>query len=81
MQSHSVESSTLTAIAYDSNNELLKLQFHDGSIYSYSRVPVELYDALVSAPSKGKYFNSKIRGQFAYQSSGNADRAVRSSTA
>jgi hypothetical protein len=67
MQSHSVESSTLTAIAYDHNNEALQLQFRDGSIYSYSRVPADIYEALLIAPSKGKYFNSRIRGQFAHQ--------------
>jgi hypothetical protein len=56
-------------IAYDSRNAVLHLQFRDGSIYSYSRVPVEIYGALLSAPSKGDYFNSKIRGRFAHNRS------------
>jgi hypothetical protein len=70
MKLHSVESSTLTTVAYDSNLETLQLQFRDGSIYSYSRIPAKIYEALLSAPSKGTYFNSNIRGKFAHQRSG-----------
>lgn len=69
MQSRSVESSTLTAVAYDNYNQMLQLRFRDGSIYSYSRVPADIYEALLIAPSKGKYFNSRIRGRFAHQRS------------
>jgi hypothetical protein len=68
-QYHSIESSTLTMIAYDSDHQVLWLQFRDGNIYSYCGIPPEIYDALLSAPSKGRYFNSKIRGQFAHQHS------------
>jgi hypothetical protein len=70
MKVHSVESSTLTTVAYDSNLETLQLQFRDGSIYTYSRIPAEIYAALLGAPSKGTYFNSNIRGKFAHQRSG-----------
>jgi hypothetical protein len=69
---HAVASSTLTTITYDSRQEVLQLQFRDGSLYSYAGIPKAIYDALLRAPSKGQYFNSKIRGQFAHQRSGDA---------
>jgi hypothetical protein len=65
----------LTTIAYDSNNEAPQLRFRDGSICCYSGIPAEIFYALLGAPSKGKYFNSQIRDQFAHQRIGD-DRTL-----
>jgi hypothetical protein len=66
MKPTAVESTTLAAVAYDADRELLQLEFRDRTVYQYFEVPVDVYKALLRAPSKGYYFNRAIRGQFAY---------------
>jgi len=57
-----VKSSNLKAIGYKS--EIMEVEFLSGSVYEYSEVPQEKYDDLMSAPSKGKYYNQHIKGEF-----------------
>lgn len=64
-----VESTTLAALAYDEAGQILQLEFRRGTIYRYFGVPAPVYEALVAAPSKGKYFNRAIRGNFRYSRS------------
>ena len=66
MQPTAVESTTLATVAYDAGGQLLQLEFRNRAIYQYFGVPAEVHDALLHAPSKGKYFNRAIRGQFPY---------------
>jgi len=61
-----VESSTLAAIAYDDAHEILPLEFHSRAIYRYFEVPAPVYEGLLLAPSKGRFFNRAIRGSFPY---------------
>lgn len=62
-----VQSSNLMNVNYDEEDQTLRIQFHDGAIYAYSSVPGAVFDALLAAPSKGKYFRSFIRDQFTYK--------------
>jgi len=39
----------------------LEVAFLSGSLYQYAGVPVSVFDALMKAPSKGKYFWANIR--------------------
>ena len=59
-----VESATLAAIGYDDTRKILQLEFRSHAVYRYFGVPGSVYEALVSAPSKGRYFNGAIRGHF-----------------
>ena len=59
-----VESTTLVAIGYDDTREFLELKFRSHAVYRYFGVPGSVYEALVAAPSKGRYFNEAIRGRF-----------------
>jgi len=61
-----VESTTLTALAYDEVLEILQLEFRSRAIYRYFGVPAPVDEALLGAPSKGTYFNRMIRGNFRY---------------
>ena len=61
-----VESSTLRTIGYDTDRELLQLEFHNHTMYQYFHVPAEIHEGLLQAPSKGAYFNRFIRKKFAY---------------
>jgi len=67
MRVATVESTTLTTVAYDETRELLQLEFCSRAVYQYFGVPREVHKALLDAPSKGKYFNRAIRGQFPYR--------------
>ena len=40
---------------------LMEIQFNSGTLYQYLNVPKEIYDGLLAAPSKGKYFWQYIR--------------------
>ncbi|MCL5744217.1 MAG: KTSC domain-containing protein [Acidobacteria bacterium] len=62
-----VESTTLATVAYDQARELLQLEFCSRAIYQYFGVPAAVHAALLSARSKGSYFNQTIRGRFSYR--------------
>lgn len=61
-----VESSTLLTVAYDETYRLLQLEFCSRTVYLYFGVSPAVHQALLDAPSKGKYFNRAIRGRFPY---------------
>jgi KTSC domain-containing protein len=67
MRFATVESTTLSTVAYDEARELLQLGFCSGAVYQYFGVPVAVHQALLDAPSKGGYFNHAIRGRFPYR--------------
>ena len=59
-----VESSAIKAVEYHAASRTLLVHFRDGPIYQYAEVPVTVYEGLLSAESKGEYFNRFTRGQF-----------------
>jgi hypothetical protein len=61
-----VESTTLSTIAYDDARNRLQLEFCSGAIYPYFDVPAAVHADLLRATSKGTYFHRMIRGRFAY---------------
>lgn len=66
MQVTVVQSTTLATVVYDEGRELLQLEFLNRAIYQYFGVPRAVHQALLSAPSKGRYFNRAIRGWFPF---------------
>jgi hypothetical protein len=62
-----VESTTLATVTYDNARKVLQLEFHSRAIYQYFGVPAQVHEALLSASSKGIYFNRVIRGRFPYR--------------
>lgn len=61
-----VVSSHLSNVAYDHATEELRVQFLDNSIYAYRGVPEDVFDGLLNAGSKGRYFRDQIRGSYPY---------------
>jgi hypothetical protein len=59
-----LESSVLAAVAYAPAE--LWAEFTTGEIYRYSNVPLSVYEDLLSAESKGRYFNARIRDNFPF---------------
>ncbi len=58
------QSVAIKSFDYDGQQQILKIEFKNGSIYKYFDVPESIYEELKIAPSVGKYFNSKIREKF-----------------
>jgi hypothetical protein len=53
-----VRSSNLRSVGYFPEEDILEIEFQNGRIYQYFRVPPEVYDELMRARSHGKYFDS-----------------------
>jgi KTSC domain len=62
-----VQSKMLTAVAYNLGWQQLYLKFRSGEIYCYRGVPVEQYQDLLAADSKGKYFRVRILNRYPHQ--------------
>lgn len=64
-----VNSSHLRGVGYDYILNGLVIDFHTrdyDNVYFYTGVPESVYDALLAAPSKGKFFWDNIRFQYDY---------------
>jgi hypothetical protein len=61
-----VDSSNIEQIGYDSDSMELHIIFKDGALYVYANVPVQIYEELLSAPSKGSYLNREVKGVYEY---------------
>jgi hypothetical protein len=61
MQRIPVISSCLRSVGFDESSVTLEIEFIDGGIYQYSRVPDKVHASLMSAASKGSYFDRNIR--------------------
>ena len=59
-------SSALVALFYDPVREQLRIRFRTGELYLYYRVPEIIVQTLIRSRSHGQYFNSAIRGCFAF---------------
>lgn len=66
MLATAVASTTIAAVDYDPATQTLWLEFRSRALYRYCDVPLAIYQALMTAPSKGAYFNRHIRGWFEY---------------
>lgn len=61
MERTPVKSSNLHSVGYDSSNQILEIEFNSGGIYQYSQVPEDIYNSLMNADSKGRYFIQNIK--------------------
>lgn len=68
-----VSSSVLASVGYSKHLHALEVEFKTGAIYRYLEVPKQVYDELMSAPSKAAYYDAKVRHQY-------SSRHVRPST-
>jgi len=67
MNRQPVQSSNIRAIGYDPATRTLEIEFHSGGIYQYFDVPESVHSGLLAAPSKGSYFNERIKDRYRYQ--------------
>ena len=57
-----VSSSAIAAVGFDGST--LRVAFHNGGVYDHPHVPYSVYAGLMSASSKGAYYNRHIRGKY-----------------
>lgn len=64
MRRERIASSVIYAVGYDEQEKILEVEFGLGRVYRFAKVPRKEYEALLSAPSAGTYFNTVIRKRF-----------------
>ncbi|MDT0650831.1 KTSC domain-containing protein [Autumnicola edwardsiae] len=62
-----VDSSNIAAVGYDKEAHILEIEFHHGAVYQYVDVPENVYEKLMSSPSKGVYVAHEIKEKYNYQ--------------
>jgi len=78
MRVATVESTTLATVGYDENLKRLQLEFCSRAVYLYFGVPASVYEALLNASSKGRYFNGTIRGRYPFRQIPRSSRVLQS---
>jgi hypothetical protein len=63
---HAIDSSLIRRVTYGTD-ATLTVHLHQGAVYRYFTVPRTVVEALLTAASKGAYFNRHIRDGFPYQ--------------
>jgi len=64
MEMHSVNSRAISAIGYDKETRRMKITFKQGKTYDFCGVPEHIFQGLLSASSKGTYYNDHIRDRY-----------------
>ncbi len=64
IEMHEVDSSNIESVGYQSSSEELHVRFRSGRTYAYTGVPENVFLELLSAPSKGSYFNRVIKPSY-----------------
>jgi hypothetical protein len=62
MNRRAVASSNIESVGYE--NSTLEIAFVDGGIYQYLGVALSVYQGLMSASSKGRYFHHFIKDRY-----------------
>jgi KTSC domain-containing protein len=62
-----VQSSSLASIGHRAEDNVLVIEFRNGSLYRYLDVPADAYEELLRAESKGTHFNRFVRTRFAHE--------------
>jgi hypothetical protein len=61
-----VLSSNIKSVGYNSNHMELDVEFTSGNVYRYYKVPIDIYNGLMTAPSHGVYLNREIKNKFPF---------------
>lgn len=59
-----VRSSAIRAVGYDPINLRMRILFAQGHTYNFCRVPAQVYNGLMRAPSMGSYYNNFIKDRY-----------------
>jgi hypothetical protein len=59
-----IESTALATIGYSRRLSALEIEFRNGAIYRYLDVAPEVYEALLNANSKARFYDENIRRKY-----------------
>ncbi|MEL6458638.1 MAG: KTSC domain-containing protein [Cyanobacteria bacterium J06636_27] len=59
-----VASTMASAVGYDSENEVLQIEFNSGAVYQYSDIDEDTFEDLYSSDAIGRYYNQYIKGKY-----------------
>ena len=59
-----VRSTALRAVSYDTDAKILTVTFRRGATATYPKVPRAVFDAMIKAPSPGRYYRQVIQARF-----------------
>ena len=62
-----VSSSSIKSIGYDPPTSTLEVEFKSGWVYQYFSIPSDVFAQLMSASSKGRYFDQKIKDTYKFE--------------
>jgi KTSC domain len=68
MDRQPVDSRLIRSVGYDLTSSILEIELLESSrIYRYFDVPYSIAEELMTAESKGAYFNEQIRDMYAFE--------------
>ena len=67
MERNHVTSSNIRTVGYETDNQILEIEFNSGAVYQYANVPISEYEGLMNADSKGKYFHANIKDRYSFE--------------
>ncbi|ETK17017.1 hypothetical protein H097_18157 [Pseudomonas sp. FH4] len=59
-----VRSDAMTSVGYDAATKRMRIRFQQGHSYDFCNVPPTIHQGLMSASSKGSYYNRYIRDRY-----------------
>ena len=66
MERQRVRSSNIRSAGYD-RDEIMEVEFENGSVYQYLSVPADVYDRFLQASSKGEFLNTNVKSRFRFR--------------
>ena len=66
MQRIALESKIIKSAGYNIETEELEVEFINGSVGTYAKVPTEVWTRFLQAPSKGGFLIRQIKPHFAF---------------
>ena len=70
MDRQPVDSRLIRSVGYDPTDSVLEIELLEGGrLYRYFDVPYSVAEELMSAESKGAYFNENVRDMYPYEES------------
>jgi hypothetical protein len=58
------DSSVIKAVAWDSEDDTLVIQFKSNTVWAYYNISQEIYQTFIASESMGNFFNKNIRNFF-----------------
>lgn len=64
MERKRINASTIRSVGYDAGQQLLEVEFSNGSIVQYKGISPEVHRRFMNAPSPGSFFQDQIEENF-----------------